>query len=101
MSLSRNLRLSDEAINDIDHILQHSFETRGSPQQDEYASALHSAFEEITMFPEIGQSVRRLSVGMRKYRVRQRVIYYILSQSTDEVMIARILHFRMDARRHI
>src|SRR5215203_4694768 len=98
MPSTRRARLSDEALDDVERLLQYSFEMWGQAQQDEYAAALDGALAAITLYPEIRRAVVWLLPGLRRYPVLQHMIYYLYDRHTDELHVARILHVRMDAR---
>ncbi|QKK03664.1 MAG: type II toxin-antitoxin system RelE/ParE family toxin [Pseudomonadota bacterium] len=41
----------------------------------------------------------QLSAGLRRYEYRSHIIFYQAIHS--EIMIVRVLHYRMDVRRHL
>ncbi len=94
MPSSRRLRLSPEAENDLNAILQYSLDVWGQVQQDAYAEAFAAAFAMLTEFPELGRERSDLFPGLRSYPVRRHMIYYETRNQAPRV--ARILHGRTD-----
>src|SRR3712207_4371528 len=93
------LILSPEALDDITDILLYTLQTWGEAQQDTYAAAIDKSLQLLLDNPELGRRREELCANCRSYRVRQHIIYYIVRK--DTINIARILHNRMDAKRHI
>jgi len=93
------LRLSRQAEQDIESILQYTYETYGERQQQRYAAALHAAFEAITGNPGLGHRRLDLSARHRAFPVEQHVVVYTVSSRI--VHVARILHGRMDFTRRV
>jgi len=93
------LRLSRQAEQDIESILQYTYETYGERQRQRYADALHEAFETITGTPGLGHRRSDLSERHRAFPVEQHVVVYTVSGRT--VQVARILHSRMDFTRRV
>ena len=93
------LRLSRQAEQDIESILQYTYETYGERQQQRYAAALHAALETITGNPGLGHRRLDLSARHRAFPVEQHVVVYTVSGRT--VHVARILHGRMDFTRRV
>ena len=93
------LRLSRQAEQDIESILQYTYETYGERQRQLYADALHAAFETITGTPGLGHRRPDLSERHRAFTVEQHVVVYTVSGRT--VYVARILHGRMDFTRRV
>jgi toxin ParE1/3/4 len=96
MTSSRSVSLAPLAESDLRFILQHSLETWGERQRDEYAEAMRAAFVGIGTFPGIGRSSEDVAPGCRALPVEQHVIYYRVEEHT--VRILRILHARMGTK---
>ena len=94
-----HLILAPEAQDDIEQILLYTLLTWGEAQQDAYATALERGLSLIGDNPEIGRSRSELYPGCRSYRVRQHIVYYAVSG--EAINISRVLHVRMDAKRHL
>ena len=68
------LHLSRQAEQDIESILQYTYETYGERQRQIYAAALHEAFETITDNPGLGHRRPDLSERHRAFNVEQHVV---------------------------
>jgi toxin ParE1/3/4 len=93
------LTLAPEAQADIEDILLYTLQTWGEEQQDKYAAALDKGFSLLQEDPEIGRGRPELYRGCRSYRIREHIVYYAVSG--EDINISRVLHVRMDARRHL
>ncbi len=93
------LILSPHAEEDFADILQYTLETWGEKQMLDYRNVLDNALQTISQHPEIGHKRPELSAHHRLYLVGQHfVVYRVVKQS---VLVARILHQRMDVKRHV
>jgi toxin ParE1/3/4 len=89
--------LSDQARDDQLNILVYSLNQWGEHQHDVYEAALDQALETLGAYPLIGRARDDLVPGYRSFPVERHVIYYYVTEAA--VMVVRILHGRMDARR--
>ena len=97
MPLSRNLRLSPEAEDDLRDILQYTSEAWGEERRASNGAALTTAFQNLARFPNLGRAVGGPRASARRFVVEQHVIF---DEADDqELRVARILHVRMDAAR--
>jgi plasmid stabilization system protein ParE len=108
-------RLTPLAAADIGNILDETLRLFGSLQEERYYDLLLAAVERIAADPfSIGtKACDSLSTGLRSFHVgtaasRQgaasHVLYFRPVTSLDgkrEILIARVLHDRMDPERHI
>ena len=99
MPSSRSLDFSEDAEDDLRNILAYSFATWGEARHDAYAAALDAAFQYLLSYPESGPLRSDLFPGCRIRPVEQHVIYYRVDG--DLIRIVRVLHGKMDARRHL
>jgi toxin ParE1/3/4 len=93
------LIISPRATQDIRDILQYTLEQWGEDQQIKYRGILTQALAHLQNNPHLGQLKEDIYRGLRVYRVEKHNIFYIVSK--DTLRVARILHVRMDARRHL
>jgi toxin ParE1/3/4 len=91
------LRLSRSAEADFDAIDTHSCEQFGEEVADIYMNGFGEMFEMLRRYPKAGQSERGLGKGIRKLTYRQHRIFYLVDD--DLVLIVRIVHHAMDAKR--
>ena len=76
MSSSHSLRLSPEAEDDIQDIVQFTIEWWDVDAGARYSEAIWSALQRLTRFPEIGTDLSGSLSGIRKLPVRSHLIYY-------------------------
>ena len=93
------LILSPAAQDDITDILLYTLQTWGEEQMDVYAASLDKGLMLLINKPDIGRSRPELYSGCRSYRIREHVVYYAVHD--EDINVARILHGRMDAKRHL
>ena len=92
--------ISKEASEDLYRIWEYTVDTWSEKQADWYYSLLISSFERIAANPgKTGKSYDEIIPGIRAYHVRKHMIFYTI-QANGRVLIARVLHERMDFRRH-
>lgn len=91
--------LSREADQDLIDILQYTLATWGAAQMDAYTAAIDKGLTLLARNPRLGRARNDLFPGCRSFQVEQHTIFY----RVDEIAlsIARILHQRMNARRHV
>jgi toxin ParE1/3/4 len=93
------LILSPAAQIDIDRIWDHSAEQWGEEHAEAYIGDLRRSLEQIGRNPNLGRSCDEVRSGYRQRLARSHVIFYrIVGVDVD---VVRILHQRMDARRHL
>jgi toxin ParE1/3/4 len=91
--------LSQAAERDIESILEYSLKTFGAMQAETYYRSLRKCFELIAENPEIGLRRSDLTPPLRSHPHQSHVIFYEIHD--DFILIVRILHGRMDPRRHL
>lgn len=99
MPSRRSLDFSEDAEDDLRGILAYSLATWGELQRNIYAAALDAAFQDLLRFPESGRLRPDYFPGCRIRPIEQHVIYYRIDG--DTIRIVRVLHGKMDARRHL
>jgi toxin ParE1/3/4 len=92
------LILSPEAQDDINDILLYTLQMWGEEQLDQYAAQIDKGLSLITDSPGIGRSQPQLYADCRSYRIREHIVYYAVKG--NDINVARVLHVRMDAKRH-
>lgn len=108
-------RLTEAAASDISGILRETTRQFGPVQRRRYAALITRAIELAADQPDLpgSRSRKDLAAGMRSLHVevsaRRRgaavhVVYYLREQpedGSDGIAIIRVLHERMDPRRHL
>lgn len=87
--------ISEKAIEDLDEIWLHTFETWSQDQADRYYNLLIDEFEYIAVHFESGKSMEHIKEGYRATKVKSHLIFYRKSEN-GMIEIIRILHQRMD-----
>ena len=64
-----------------------------------YIGGLHAKFGQIARFPHLGRSREELGPGYRSVVQGAHIVFY--RATTQERIIVRILHGRMDPNRHL
>jgi toxin ParE1/3/4 len=94
LSQPLEIRLSLEASDDLDAILQFTLEQWGELQMEKYASFLQEAMLLLANFPHVGRKKDYLRPNCMCYQVGSHQIYY---ETTNTLLqIARIVHIRVD-----
>jgi toxin ParE1/3/4 len=110
-----NYRLTEAAADDIADVLRETTRQFGPVQRQSYAALIERAIEMVAGMPERPGSRRRddLAAGVRSFHVEiaagrrggaAHVVYYLrgrLEDGRDGVIVARLLHERMEPLRHL
>ena len=93
------VRLSPAAENDFTEIYVYTGETFGTEQAEDYVAGLLDAMEQVSQFPDIGQSLDDLRSGYHRYIYRSHSLFY--RSEGDAIVIIRILGLRQDHASHL
>ncbi|PKH00545.1 type II toxin-antitoxin system RelE/ParE family toxin [Paraglaciecola sp. MB-3u-78] len=94
-----NYTLSTAAVTDIVQIADYTIRKFGLVQARKYRESLTSTFELLSRHPEIGRDFSQLGPGWRRHPYHDHNIYY--KQSSDGILILRLLHSHQDPGRHL
>ena len=89
--------LSEKAVSDLDGIYEYTILNFGLEQAQVYLLGLHERFQILGDTPSIGRSAAQLAPELRRHEYKSHIIFYIPKETG--VLIARVLHTRMDAER--
>lgn len=92
-------RFSRRAALDLEAIAEYTIERFGLEQARCYRDELGACFDQLAGNPKLGRRVEQLGVGLRRYEHRSHIIFY--QQTGEGLLIVRVLHYRMDAVRHL
>lgn len=95
----KRLKISASAHRDLQNIADHTRKRWGDEQKQSYLGEIRAAFQTIRENPEIGIDRSPLKAGYRSLACRQHIIFYRCDD--DTILIARIIHHRMDIKTHI
>ena len=91
--------LSPEAETDLEDILFYTQQQHGETQRERYRDRLIEAILRLAEHPHMGTSRPELPRDVRVFPVeRHRIFYRVIA---DTLQIARVLHARMDTKRHL
>ena len=93
------VEIARRAQRDLESVYDYGVETFGLATADAYAVDLMHATRLLAEFPEIGEAIRGRSDGIRRLSCGAHLIIYRRLGST--ILVARVLHARMDLKRHI
>lgn len=91
--------LSQKADADIEQIAAVSLQRWGLARAEKYILSLHDAFNRLADFPELGRDASHIRHGYRATEITSHIAFYRTTEAG--VLIIRVLHARMDPRRHL
>jgi toxin ParE1/3/4 len=99
MRSSRRLEFTTEGEEDFRSLLAYSLAMWGADQRDAYAERLSAAIHDLLTHPSLGRVRAELRLGLRSHAAGHHTIFYLVDERI--VTIVRILHGKMDPRRHL
>lgn len=97
----RNYDISKSAVQDLIDIWNYSFAVWSEEQADKYYQKLTNSFESIAdANGMVGRAYDEIYQGLRACHVGKHLIFFFV-RDNNRVLIVRILHERMDFKRHI
>jgi toxin ParE1/3/4 len=98
-SPKRPVILSPEARDDYADVQSYTLQTYGTAQWEKYEGRIAEVLDLLAAHPHIGSARDDLPPHYRVFPVEQhRIIFFV---TEDAVRVVRILHSRMDTRRHL
>ena len=96
----KKYELTKKAIEDLYGIWSYTFKTWSEKQADKYYNDLIFAFQKIADLPiRFGEDYSGILEGLKARHVGHHMVFY-LRREDKTVLIVRILHERMDYKRH-
>ena len=93
--------LTPLAIEDLYDIWAYTVDTWSEDQAERYYDRLTTTFLNLASSPDaLGKDYESIHKGLRGLHVGRHVIFFI-KQPSGRVLIVRILHERMDYKRHL
>ena len=92
MTSGREIRLSQDAEDDLIDILAYSIANWGEARANAYKASLFKVFRELADFPALGRRRDEFGPGTRSLVSGRHVIVYRVTD--DEIIVARIVHVR-------
>ncbi len=91
--------VSPRAQADIDDIWDYTAEHWGERQAAVYLDLIKAAVNAVAMDPGVGRNCDQVRPGLRRYQAGSHVVFYRALATT--IVVARVLHQRMDVGRHL
>ncbi len=91
-------RLSNRADDDVARIARYTIEQFGIEQARRYRDGLEICFQGLAENVELGRRADWLAPNLRRFEHHSHVVFY--TPQDESVVIARVLHKRMDMPRH-
>jgi len=90
--------LSGKAVADLGGIYEDTILNFGLEQAQAYLLGLHERFQLLADNPGVGRRASQLAPELRRHEYQSHVIFYLPKEKG--ALIVRVLHSRMDAKRH-
>ena len=97
--MPRNYTLSRRAEKDIEGILEYGYRSFGLDQAIKYKTELEQCLDLLTENPKLGCECSEIKAGYRRHKHGQHIIFY--RQRETDILITRVLHNSMDAKKHL
>lgn len=95
----RELRVSRRADDDLVDIARFTTAEFGVDRARNYRDQFAACFASLCDNPMLGRSADEIAPGLRRIRQQAHVVFYMPDET--HVLIVRVLHHRMDFKRHI
>lgn len=95
----QNCKFSKQADKDIENIHEYTYINFGQKQAQFYSANLFNKIQSIVTNEIRGRKASFIKQDMRKLEVGSHIVLY--KEQSNSILIVRILHKSMDARRHI
>ena len=95
------VRYSNKAVEDLTSIWEYTFSKWSESQADEYYHMLVSTCNRL-LYPSIisNRSYEEIAKGLYGVKAGYHLVFYNI-MANDDIMVVRILHERMDIKRHL
>lgn len=92
-------KLTNKAVDDLTDIWDYTYETWNERQADKYYKDIINECKSIAKHPEKGRLYEKLISNLRGLNINKHIIFYRRIDK-DTIEIERILHERMDLKKH-
>ncbi len=97
--MTLKLRISAKAQRDLEDIWTYSVSAFGESQTVAYVGQVRAALDLLLTNPRLARSADDVRPALRKFTVGSHVLYVRFDRTS--LRLVRILHGRMDPRRHL
>ena len=94
-----NYRLSRRAASDLEAIAEYTIDKYGIAQARTYRDSLKACFEQLAGNSRMGRKAEQLAPGLRRFEHKAHIVFY--TTDNNGIHVVRVLHSRMDVRRHL
>jgi toxin ParE1/3/4 len=95
------INFTKKAKIDLEEIWDYTYETWSEKQADKYYNELIEKCQELKKDFEQGRDYSILFLNLKGYTVNKHIIFYRLLDKGKTIEIARILHEKMDLKKHL
>ena len=92
-------RFTRQAENDLDSMMDFSFQKWGAKQSLVYLDGLEELAQNLADFPDLGTDRTGLFKGLLSFPYLSHVLFY--TKQPHGITVARVLHKRMEPKRHL
>ena len=97
--MTLKLRISTKAQRDLEEIWRYTLESWNGAQAELYVGQVRAALELLFINPGLSRTADEIRPGLRKYTVGSHILF--VRVETSSIRLVRVLHGKMDARRHL
>ncbi len=91
-------RFSCRAVTDLEAIADFTIKKFGVEQARVYRDSLKACFQHLASNSKMGRKAEQLAPGLRRFEHQVHIVFYTFDDGG--LYVVRILHSRMDVRRH-
>lgn len=95
------INFTKKAKIDLEEIWEYTYETWSEKQADRYYNELIEKCQELQKNIEQGRDYSRLYENLKGYKINKHIIFYRLLDKVKTIEITRILHEKMDIKKHL
>jgi toxin ParE1/3/4 len=85
----------------LEEIWEYTYETWSEKQDDKYYNELVDKCHELKKYFEQGRDYSIMLLYLKGYKVSKHIIFYRLLDKGKTIEITRILHEKMDLKKHL
>lgn len=91
-------KFTEQAERDLDAIIEHTLKNWGQSQALKYVDGLEGLLGKFAHEPSLGINQDRIFKDLLSFPYVSHIVYYV--KNMDGVTVMRLLHKRMDTKRH-
>jgi toxin ParE1/3/4 len=94
------IKFTNKAKTDLEEIWEYSFDTWSEKQADKYYLEIIDKCNELKFDFEQGKDYSKIIINLKGVKINRHIIFYRLL-NPEIIEIERILHEKMDLRKHL